>query len=415
MQRTLSRRVTPNDALIALAECDRPVLAPFAEATIVAADPHEVVTGSDVWRALDIPCCSPSLGIAAAAGAWMGLLSYELAGTIERLPEPLPDAVGPPLASIGRYETVAAFASDGSCTLVSRAGEAALDRLEARLLAGGRAHGRPASRAESAAPQASLDPAGYLDAVDRIRELIRAGDCYQVNLTKRLRTAWTAGALDLAQKLWEAAGDASHRAYLALDEGTLVSASPERLVVVRDGVATAEPIKGTAPLGGWANLATSVKDRAEHVMIVDLLRNDLGRVAVAGGVSVPRLFAHLPTRYVEHMVSEIRAELRSDASAADVLRAVFPSGSVTGTPKVRAMEVIRELEPVPRGPAYGSVIVVGSDGAIESSVTIRTAWLHGTTVSYWCGGAVVWDSSPEAELAEAEAKAAPFLDAIGAT
>lgn len=149
-------------------------------------------------------------------------------------------------------------------------------------------------------------------------------------------------------------------------------------------------------------------------MIVDLLRNDLGRVAVAGGVSVPRLFAHLPTPYVEHMVSEISATLRGDVTARDVLRAVFPSGSVTGTPKVRAMEVIRELEPVNRGPAYGSVVCVGTDGAIESSVTIRSAWVASGEARYWCGGAVVWDSDPDSELAEANAKAAPFVDAVSA-
>ena len=149
-------------------------------------------------------------------------------------------------------------------------------------------------------------------------------------------------------------------------------------------------------------------------MIVDLLRNDLGRVAVAGGVSVPRLFAHLATPYVEHMVSEIRAELRDDVTATDVLRAVFPSGSVTGTPKVRAMEVIRDLEPVGRGPAFGSVVAVGCDGAIESSVAIRTAWVADGQARYWCGGAVVWDSDAQAEHREAYAKATPFLRALGA-
>ncbi|HVH01117.1 MAG TPA: chorismate-binding protein, partial [Miltoncostaeaceae bacterium] len=132
-----------------------------------------------------------------------------------------------------------------------------------------------------------------------------------------------------------------------------------------------------------------------------------------GGVRVARLFDALPTPYVEHMVSEVVADLRDDAGPAELLRAIFPGGSVTGCPKVRAMEVIRELEPVARGPAYGSVVSLGTDGSLEASVAIRTAWVAGGAARYWCGGAVVWDSDPEAERAEAWAKAAPFLAATG--
>lgn len=412
VQRQLPAPVSPLHALSVLRDCERPVLARFHDHTIVAADPTDVAIGETVWDALRIPCAGPSTGVLAAAGAWIGLLSYDLAGTIEHLPAPIADGGGPPLAAIGRYETVAAIDHAGRCVVLSRAGDRAADDLCERLT--GRQSPIPHVAATASPPHPSLTAARYLASVEQIRELIRAGDCYQVNLTKRLSSPWPGSALSFANQIWHATGDPSHRAYIGMPEGTVVSASPERLVVVRDGVATAEPIKGTAPLGHWRELAESVKDRAEHVMIVDLLRNDLGRVARAGGVSVPRLFAHLPTPYVEHMVSEIRAELRSDVTATDVVRAVFPSGSVTGTPKVRSMEVIRDLEPVSRGPAFGSVVVVGTDGAIESSVTIRTAWIAGDDVRYWCGGAVVWDSNADAELAEAGAKARPFLHAIGA-
>ncbi len=411
--RPLSTSIDPCDALAALADRERPVMVPFAGHTIVAADPSQVVVGPEVWHALAIDCAPRSAGPAGAVGAWIGLLAYDLAGTIERLPTPLPDPGGPPVAVMARYDTVALIDPEGACVLGSRRGGAALDDLERTLRAASAVGSRPPQPAD-AAVRSSLPEARYQASVERIRELIRAGDCYQVNLTQRLTAAWNGTGLDLARRLWGAAGPSTHRAYLGLPEGTVVSASPERLVAVTDGVATAEPIKGTAPLGHWEELSRSVKDRAEHVMIVDLLRNDLGRVARAGGVSVPSLFAHLPTPYVEHMVSEIRAELRNDVTAADVLRAVFPSGSVTGTPKVRAMEVIRELEPVSRGPAFGSVVAVGTDGAIESSVAIRTAWLSDGEVRYWCGGAVVWDSDAAAEHAEATAKAIPFLRAIGA-
>ncbi len=413
VQVTLPMPVSPIGAVRALSSGRQPVAARFHDHMVVAADPVETAAGADVWDALQIVCRSRSGGIEAAAGAWIGLLSYDLAGTIERLPAPVADPGGPPCAVVGRYDTVALIGPDNRCTVFSRDGRRAASHLAATL-ATAIASPHEEGSSHPPRPQASLTAARYLASVERIRELIRAGDCYQVNLTKRLRAEWTHGAADLAERMWQVSGDASHRAYVGLPEGTVVSASPERLVVVRDGIATAEPIKGTAPRGRWSDLAASVKDRAEHVMIVDLLRNDLGRVAIAGGVSVPRLFAHLSTPYVEHMVSEIRATLRDDVTATDVLRAVFPSGSVTGTPKVRAMEVIRELEPVSRGPAFGSVVVVGTDGSVESSVTIRTAWLSGDEVRYWCGGAVVWDSDADAELAEAGAKAVPFLTAIGA-
>jgi anthranilate/para-aminobenzoate synthase component I len=212
-----------------------------------------------------------------------------------------------------------------------------------------------------------------------------------------------------------AAGDAPHRAFVTLPEGTVISASPERMVASDGHVAWSEPIKGTAAPGKHAELTRSVKNRAEHVMIVDLVRNDLGRVARPGGVSVPLLMGPLRTSYADHMVSHVRAELRDDVGPADVLRAVFPAGSVTGAPKVRALEVIREIEPVGRGPAFGSVVAVGTDGSLDASVTIRTAWLPTGVphAQYWSGGAIVWDSDPTAERDEAWRKARPFLDALG--
>jgi para-aminobenzoate synthetase component 1 len=394
----------------ALAGRERPVLAAFADHVVVAADPVEVVTGEDVWEALAIPHLPRSQGPPAIAGGWIGLLSYDLGGTIERLPPPLPDLDGPPLASVGRYETVALFDGYGGCTLATTRGESALDDLARDTIVSA----PPAAPAPQAEVSTSLDATDYRDRVEQARDLIRAGDCYQVNLTQQLSASWADTAIAFAGRLWDASGPSSHRAYVGLPEGAVVSASPERLVRVAHGIAESEPIKGTAPLGEWERLSASVKDRAEHVMIVDLVRNDLGRVARPGGVSVPRLFGYLSTPYIEHMVSEVRAELADGVTAADVLRAVFPGGSVTGTPKVRAMEVIRELEPAPRGPAFGSVVAVGTDGSVEASITIRTAWVAGNEVRYWCGGAVVWDSDAGAEHAEAWAKAAPFMRAVGA-
>ena len=407
--RGLAGPVDPVAALAALAGRDRRALVRHNGVTVVAADPAEVVSGPGAWDALE--CRGPRPAPVAMAGGWIGLLSYDLGGTVERLPEPRPDPGGPPVASLARYETVALIDDDGRGLVASVAGEA-----EADDLAGAIADAPPLAPLPAPAPRpvaTSLPGDAYREAVEAARELIRAGDCYQVNLAQRLTAGWDEPPLALARRLWSAAGPAARRAFLELPEGAVASASPELLVSLRDGVARSAPIKGTAPLGMTAELAASAKDRAEHVMIVDLVRNDLGRVARPGGVRVARLFDALPTPYVEHLVSEVVADLREDATPADLLRAVFPGGSVTGCPKVRAMEVIRDLEPVGRGPAYGSVVALGADGSLEASVAIRTAWATAGEARYWCGGAVVWDSDPEAERAEAWAKAAPFLAAIG--
>jgi anthranilate/para-aminobenzoate synthase component I len=407
--RGLAGPVDPVAALAALAGRDRPALVRHNGVTVVAADPAEVVSGPGAWDALE--CRGPRTAPVAMAGGWIGLLSYDLGGTVERLPEPRPDPGGPPMASLARYETVALIDDDGRGLVASVAGEA-----EADDLAGVIADAPPLAPLPAPAPRpvaTSLPGDAYREAVEAARELIQAGDCYQVNLAQRLTAGWDEPPLALARRLWSAAGPAARRAFLELPEGAVASASPELLVSLRDGVARSAPIKGTAPLGMTAELAASAKDRAEHVMIVDLVRNDLGRVARPGGVRVARLFDALPTPYVEHLVSEVVADLREDATPADLLRAVFPGGSVTGCPKVRAMEVIRDLEPVGRGPAYGSVVALGADGSLEASVAIRTAWATAGEARYWCGGAVVWDSDPEAERAEAWAKAAPFLAAIG--
>ncbi len=408
--RHVGRRVVPERLLAHLADRPYPVMAAHGGRMIVAADPVEVVRGPAVWDALAEGRADRAF---APAGGWIGLLSYDLGGTVERLPAPRSDPGGPPVAVLCRYETIAAVSRGGACEVIGIGRpEAARELVRLAERSGDPLDPGPLE-APGPAPASSLPPCAYRERVQRIREHVRAGDCYQVNLAQRLRAPWTADPITFAARLWAAAGPSSHRGYLGLPEGTLVSASPERMLAVRNGVAVSEPIKGTAPLGAGAELAASAKDRAEHVMIIDLVRNDLGRVARTGGVSVPDFCVPLRTGYVEHMVSRVRAELAAGVSPRDVLRAVFPAGSVTGCPKVRAMEVIRELEPVSRGPAYGSLVVVGRDHSIESSVLIRTAWLARGEVNYWSGGAVTWDSDPAAEHLEAMAKAAPFMKAVG--
>ncbi len=413
-------RVRADILLAALTHLDRPVLVRYLGQTIVAACPDEVATGASVWDALRRP--SRHTGVHPMAGGWIGLLADRLAGTVELLPGSPPDEAGPPPGAIARYPAVFVITDDGTATLHAETRgeqfEALRRAVDARptpgsVPGGGQSPGGVSRRDKSVL--SSLPGDLYLAAVDRARDLIRAGDVYQVNLVQRLDAEWVHGPLALARTMWDAAGDAPHRAFVTLPEGTVISASPERMVASDGQVAWSEPIKGTAAPGKHAELARSVKDRAEHVMIVDLVRNDLGRVARPGGVSVPLLMGPLRTSYAEHMVSHVRAELRDDVGPADVLRAVFPAGSVTGAPKVRALEVIREIEPVGRGPAFGSVVAVGTDGSLDASVTIRTAWLPTGVphAQYWSGGAIVWDSDPIAERDEAWRKARPFLDALG--
>ena len=381
--RALAGPVDPAAALAALA--GGAARAAPRRRTAVAADPAEVGAGRGRPSPAPEPRRTAPRWPAAGSGCSRTTSAAPSSGCRTRGP-----IRRPPLA-VARYDTVALIDDDGRCQVASAAGDRELDELAATV-AGAAPPPLPPPVARQAVT--SLPGDAYRAAVEAARELIRAGDCYQINVAQRLTVPWDE-PLALARRLWSAAGPAARRAYLALPEGAVASASPELLVSLRDGVARSEPIKGTAPLGMTAELAVSAKDRAEHVMIVDLVRNDLGRVAL-GGVRVARLFDALPTPYVEHLVSEVVADLREDAGPRELLRAVFPGGSVTGCPKVRAMEVIRDLEPVGRGPAYGSVVALGADGSLEASVAIRTAWLAGGRRATGAGEPW-WDSDPGAE------------------
>jgi anthranilate/para-aminobenzoate synthase component I len=389
------------DALLAQV-ADRPgaVLTGFLGTVLVATEPVESVVGRDVWEALAVPADGPAGGL---DGAWIGYLGYG--------PPPGEPAAGTAPARLGRYGAVAQFLQDGTC-LVWGSGAPARDlarRVSRYAVAS--AVRTPAGPIE--APASSLPAPDYRARVAEIVDRIAAGDFSQVNLVQCLDAAWGGSPLAFADRLWAAAGPAPMRAFARCPDGVLVSASPERLLAICDGIAVSAPIKGTAPAGGGAQLAASGKDRAEHVMIVDLVRNDLGRVSVAGGVAVPQLLVPLRTGYAEHLVSEVVGRLRPGVRVGDALAALFPAGSITGAPKHAAMSAIAELEPVGRGPAFGSMVVVAPDGRCDTSVLIRTAWLGRGRARYWCGGGVTWDSDPGAEYAEAMVKAQPFLEALG--
>ena len=257
-------------------------------------------------------------------------------------------------------------------------------------------------------------------AVDAVRTAIAHGDVYQVNVVQHLSTSFAGSPSALAARLAPLAqpndaplGDSAWRTF-AGDTWTIVSASPELLVSTRGRRIRTRPIKGTRPLGGRADLLASRKDAAEHVMIVDLERNDLSRVCVHGTVRWPELMRAESLAGVEHLVSTVEGELRPDVGLAAILEAVFPGGSVTGAPKIAAIDLIAAIEPVGRGASMGALGRVRGTGDLELALTIRTFAIAEGRIHLWVGGGIVWDSDPEAEVDESLVKAQPLLEAIGA-
>jgi para-aminobenzoate synthetase component 1 len=262
---------------------------------------------------------------------------------------------------------------------------------------------------------------GYLDAVGRVREYIIAGDIFQANLSQRFQSALTEAPFALYRRLRKR-NPAPFAAYLAFDDLAVLSASPERFLRLdeKQRLVETRPIKGTRPRGlgpmhdaalGRA-LAESAKDRAENVMIVDLLRNDLSRVCRPGSVRVPELFALEQHPTVHHLVSTVLGELAPGADAVDLIRAAFPGGSITGAPKVRAMEVIAELEPTQRGVYCGSIGYISATGAMDTSIVIRTYLTLGGQVYFQAGGGIVADSDVELEYRETLDKARALIETL---
>jgi len=249
----------------------------------------------------------------------------------------------------------------------------------------------------------------YAEAVDIVRAAIAEGDVYQVNLVQHLSADFDGDPVALARAL--APLRPLEPDPLEGDGWTIVSASPELLLSRRGSRIRTSPIKGTRPAGVPVE---SAKDAAEHVMIVDLERNDLARVARAGSVCWPELLAERELAGVTHLVATVEAELREDVGLTELLEAVLPGGSVTGCPKIAALDVIAQLEPVGRGAAMGALGRIYSNGDIELALTIRTFAIVDGAIHLWVGGGIVWDSDPADEVEESWVKARPLLAAIGA-
>jgi len=365
-------------------------------------------------------------------GGAIGFLSYELGGQLETLPRPKTSPF-PVDMVMGLYDVIAAFdhAQKKAWIIASGFPETSRDarsrraQIRAAWLADMLSRPAPLSAQKThSAWRAESTRAQHEARVAATIESIRAGDIYQANITQRFLTETPENeqVFDIYRRL-RTRSPAPFAAFLNAGEGLhLLSASPERFLACdADGRVETRPIKGTRPRGTHpdadraqaAALQASAKDRAENLMIVDLLRNDLARVCVPGSIAVPVLCGLETFASVHHLVSVVTGQLRPDAGAVDLLKAAFPGGSITGAPKIRAMEIIHDLEPSARGPYCGALAWLGFNGAMDSSIVIRTLVVKGREIAAQAGGGIVADSIPALEYDETRAKAAPLLAVVG--
>ncbi|MBI3745995.1 MAG: anthranilate synthase component I family protein [Chloroflexi bacterium] len=370
-------------------------------------------------------------------GGLVGFLGYDLGRRLEVIPTLAHADQELPLLRLALHDWVLAWdRRNGAAWLAGRAVDERIGRLDRRLadvLARIRDPHPAMTDASASGPvlefRSGLDRPAYERGVEAVRQSIASGELYQANLTRRLETPFRGDPWPLYRRL--RTGDPSlFSAFLDLGRSpvsgatrALLSASPEPfLSVTHDGRIATDPIKGTRPRGRdraedrslACELLASAKDRAENVMIVDVLRNDLGRVCVPGTVRVPRLCRLERTATVQHLVSTVTGRLRPGVDAFTVLAASFPGGSITGAPKIRAMQVLEGLEPVRRGPYTGAAGWIGADGAMQTSILIRTFVADGQRLTLHVGGGITWRSDPAAEWDETVAKARGPLTAIGA-
>ncbi|HUP92065.1 MAG TPA: aminodeoxychorismate synthase component I [Solimonas sp.] len=357
------------------------------------------------------------------AGGWFLLLGYEAAGQIEnrlRLPPSpysLPDAIAVRCPAAAIYDH-----REQRLHLLAESDPAQLERLRADV-ARCRAAPAPAAGAALVAAVEEEAPECYIAGVERVIEYLRAGDVFQVNLSRAWRARLRAGAgyAEVYAQL-RRHNPAPFAGLACWEDAAVVSSSPERLIEIQDGWAQTRPIAGTRPRGADAGddarlrstLIASLKERAEHVMLIDLERNDLGRVCVPGSIEVSELMTVESYAHVHHIVSNVRGKLRPGVGPGAALRAVFPGGTITGCPKVRAMEIVGELEGVGRGPYTGAMGYLSRCGRLDTNILIRSLVCEGGQVSLRAGAGIVADSQPQAELAETRAKARGLLLALGA-
>ncbi|AWM58045.1 aminodeoxychorismate synthase component I [Stutzerimonas stutzeri] len=354
------------------------------------------------------------------AGGLIGLLTYGFGSRLETLPQQAKDDSGLPLARFGLYDW--ALITDHqrqASQLLFHPALADPERERLIRLFDSAAVGESAWFRLSDRFRADLTIDAYRHGIERIQAYIQAGDCYQVNFTQRFRAECSGDAWAAYRALRDAC-PTPFAGFVALDDGAIASLSPERFLHLHQGRVETRPIKGTRPRGEDKQsdaeqaqaLLASEKDRAENLMIVDLLRNDLGRSCRIGSVRVPELFALESYPNVHHLVSCVTGELADHRDAFDLLAGSFPGGSITGAPKIRAMQIIDELEPTRRAIYCGSLLYIDVRGEMDSSIAIRTLLIRDGQVSCWGGGGIVADSDWQAEYQESIDKVKVLLQTL---
>ena len=341
-------------------------------------------------------------------GAAIGYFGYDLKNFIEKLPAKAADDIGLPDCWFGFYDSLLVFDhAKKKVWEVVGASESCRTSM------------RPSPTAVPRDLRSNFTRDSYGAAILRAKQYIAAGDIYQVNLSQRFQCEMDASPPELYRALRES-NPAPYCAYLDIGEAQILSSSPECFLNIRDRRVVTRPIKGTRPRGATskedtrlaAELLAAPKDNAELVMITDLERNDLGRVCEFGSVHVSELVRVEAYATVHHLVSTVEGRLRSDVSPVDCVRACFPGGSITGAPKIRAMEIIDELEPHARGVYTGAIGFLGYNGLTHLNVAIRTVVQQGRELTFHAGGGIVADSEPDAEYDETLVKAQGILNAI---
>jgi len=353
-----------------------------------------------------------------------GYLGYELHAHLRDAPIPAPEQTEPflPDCRLGLYDSALLFDHEERRLTLHRSDHSDADWEQLIAQAGEMDLGAPQGECSSGEPVSGFSKAEFLDAVRAVKAYIASGDIYQANLSQRFTIPTSMPPWEAYLRLRES-NPAPYAAYLNLGSFQIVSSSPECFLTFDPVTQLVEtkPIKGTRPRGASEcddrqladELLSSEKDRAENVMIVDLERNDLGRVCEFGSVEVPGLFSLESHPTVHHLVSTVTGTLRSECDRVDLLMACFPGGSITGAPKIRAMEIIAELEPVPRYVYTGSIGWFGSDGSMNLNIAIRTAVFKDGLCYLHVGGGIVADSDPEMEYQETLDKGRAFFEVLG--
>ena len=353
----------------------------------------------------------------------VGYFSYDLLHLLEEIPSKTIDDIGFPECHIAFYDTSIAFDHHEGKGYVVSVTENKADEVIGLLKTVGTAHPTSTDHRPPATGhyKSNFTKEDYIKAVQKAKEYIAAGDIYQVNLSQRFSTEIDMSPYDLYLRLRETS-PAPFSAYLDFGKAAVLSSSPERFLKIDGKEVETRPIKGTRPRGRTPEederlkkeLEQSDKDRAEHIMIVDLERNDLGRVSRYGSVKVKEGMSVETFAQVHHLVSTVSGELKDGMEPVEVIKATFPGGSITGAPKVRAMEIIEELEPIKRGVYTGSIGYIGFDGRMDLNIAIRTVVVKDGKAYFSVGGGIVADSDPEAEYQETLDKARGIMEALRA-